>query len=432
MFTLGISVVAGALLGLVPALQSTRPDVAVTLKSETAGGGQPGQLKWRSVLVVTQLTVSLLLLVGAGLFLRSAQEVQAVDPGFGRDPTAVMTFMVPTQRYTEDEGRRYTERLLERFRQLPGVSAVGIIDRLHLNVVSNQSIGFNVDGVEPPPDLQYFSANRAAVDPAFFAAAGIQIVRGRNFDDTDLPDNQRVGIISEATARRFFENGDAVGRMLRRLGNNEDLLVVGIASDARVRSLGGDPELMVYQPYSQAYAPFLTVVAKTNTDPARTALALMNAGRDVDPDFWVWETKNAQRASGHHVVARSFVRVPPLGLRPARVAALEHRTLRCGELRRCITHTRDGDSDGSRRGRSPCSRAPRGERNEAGGVWYGARACRRVRAGAAPERPPLWGGSLRPPDFRRRADSARFDRSSRRVSPRATSGGTQSRDRAQS
>ena len=298
MFTLGISVVAGALLGLVPALQSTRPDVAVTLKSETAGGGQPGQLKWRSVLVVTQLTVSLLLLVGAGLFLRSAQEVQAVDPGFGRDPTAVMTFMVPTQRYTEDEGRRYTERLLERFRQLPGVSAVGIIDRLHLNVVSNQSIGFNVDGVEPPLDVQYFSANRAAVDPAFFAAAGIQIVRGRNFDDTDLPENQRVGIISEATARRFFENGDAVGRMLRRLGNNEDLLVVGIASDARVQSLGGDSELMVYQPYSQAYAPFLTVVAKTNTDPARTALALMNAGRDVDPDFWVWETKTLSEHLG--------------------------------------------------------------------------------------------------------------------------------------
>ena len=120
-FTLGLSVGAGPLLGLVPALQSTHHDLASTLKSETAGGGQPGQLRWRNALIVTQLTVSLVLLVGAGLFLRSFQEVQAVDIGFGREPTALMTFMVPITRFTDDEGRLYTERLLERFRQLPGV-----------------------------------------------------------------------------------------------------------------------------------------------------------------------------------------------------------------------------------------------------------------------------------------------------------------------
>ena len=298
-FTLGISMVAGALLGLVPALQSTRPDLASTLKSETAGGGQPGQLRWRNALIVTQLTVSLVLLVGAGLFLRSVQEVQAVDTGFGREPTALMTFMVPTTRFTADEGRLYTTRLLERFRQLPGVRSVGMIDRLHLNTMSNQSIGVNVDGVEPPADLNYFSANRAGVDPDFFDAAGIQIPRGRNFNTADLPDTQPVAIISAATARRFFEDGDAVGRMLRRLGDDaRDLLIVGIASDARVRSLGGAPELMVYLPYSQDYSPFLTVVARTTEDPERMALALMNAGREVDPDLWVWETKTMAQHLG--------------------------------------------------------------------------------------------------------------------------------------
>ena len=111
-FTLGISMVAGALLGLVPALQSTRPDLATTLKSESAGGGRPGQLRWRNALVVTQMTASFVLLVGAGLFLRSFQEVQSVDPGFGREPAAVMSFMVPTSRFTVDEGRVYTRRLL--------------------------------------------------------------------------------------------------------------------------------------------------------------------------------------------------------------------------------------------------------------------------------------------------------------------------------
>ena len=149
-FTFGVSVVAGALLGLVPALQSTRPDVAGALRSENAGGGQPGQLRWRNALVVTQLTISLVLLVGAGLFLRSFQRVQSVDPGFGREPTALMTFLAPATRFAPDEARVYTRRLLDRFRALPGVEAVGAISNLHLNPLSQRSSDFNVDGFEPP------------------------------------------------------------------------------------------------------------------------------------------------------------------------------------------------------------------------------------------------------------------------------------------
>ena len=174
-FTLGVSIAAGALLGLVPALQSTRPDVADTLKSESAGGGQPGQLRWRNALVVAQLTISLVLLVGAGLFLRSFQQAQAVDPGFGREPAAVMTFLTPTTRFTPDEARAYTRRLLDRFRALPGVEAVGAISNLHLNPLSTQSSDFNVDGFEPPADYGAFVADRAEVDPGFFEAAGIEI-----------------------------------------------------------------------------------------------------------------------------------------------------------------------------------------------------------------------------------------------------------------
>ena len=126
-FTLGISVLAGTLLGLIPALQSTRPDVATTLKAETAGGGQRGAMRCRHALVVAQLTVALVILVGAGLVLRSFQQVQTVDPGFGRDPSAILTVRVPPGLAAE-QGRQYTRRLIDRIRELPGVDAAGLID----------------------------------------------------------------------------------------------------------------------------------------------------------------------------------------------------------------------------------------------------------------------------------------------------------------
>ena len=294
-FTFAVSVAAGALLGLVPALQSTRPDVAGALRSENAGGGQPGQLRWRNALVVAQLTISLVLLVGAGLFLRSFQRVQSVDPGFGREPTALLTYLTPATRFTLDEARVYTRRLLDRFRTLPGVEAVGAISNLHLNPLSQRSSDFNVDGFEPPTDHGAFLADRAEVEPGFFVAAGIEIVRGRNFDDADRSDTQPVVIVSEAMARRFWADGDAVGRLVRRRGPDPPWLVVGVASDAKVRQLGESPRNMIYLPYSQRFTPALTVVARTSIDPERTALALLTAGRELDPVLRVVETKTMDR-----------------------------------------------------------------------------------------------------------------------------------------
>ncbi len=295
-FTLGVSIAAGTLLGLVPALQSTRPELSGALRSESAGGGQPGQLRWRNALVIAQLTVSLVLLVGAGLFLRSFQQVQSVDPGFGREPSAVLTFLTPATRFTPEEARVYTRRLLERFRELPGVEAVGSISNLHLNPLSTSSSDFNVAGFEPPGDHGAFIADRAHVDPEFFEAAGIEILRGRNFTDADRPDTQPVVIISEAMARRFWADGDAVGRLvLRRDDEDPPWRVVGVASDAKVRTLGEAPRNMVYVPYSQQLSRSLTVVARTSTDPLQTALAMLAAGREVDPDLWVFETKTMDR-----------------------------------------------------------------------------------------------------------------------------------------
>jgi predicted permease len=295
-FTLAVSAVAGALLGIVPAWQSTRPDLVIALKSDTPGGGRPGHRRWRNGLVIAQVTVSLVLLVGAGLFLRSFQRVLAVDPGFGREPAAVLSFIVPATRFNAEQARLYTRQMLDCFRQVPGIEALGVADNLPLNTLSAQSIGFTVDGHEPPQDLRMFSADRADVDPGFFEAIGIPILRGRGFTEADREGSQAVAIISDAMARRFWPDGDAVGRLIRTPDRDvDDLVVVGVAADVKIRSIGEAPRDMVYRSQLQHVSRGLTVVARTSRDAQQTALAMMAAGRSLDPDLWVWETKTLAR-----------------------------------------------------------------------------------------------------------------------------------------
>jgi len=309
-FTLAASLLAGLVLGLAPALQSTNPNVSATIKDESAGAGRTGRFTLRNALVVMQVATSLVLLVSAGLFLRSLSRVQNVDPGFGLDPSAILTAIVPSTRYSEETGRLFVRRMLSRFDAIPGVEATGVTSNLYLNTLSIQNISINVDGVEPPPGREAHTADRAVVSPGFFEAVGVKVLKGRNFDLRDRPDSPPVAIVSEALAKKFFPDREAVGGILRRPDEaDEDLRIIGVASDAKVRSLGEAPRDFVYRPYSQSYAAFVTVVAKTRADPGKTALDLMAAARELDPELMIWEAKTMERHLG-------------IVLLPARLAAI--------------------------------------------------------------------------------------------------------------
>ena len=298
-FSLMISIVSGLALGLVPAVQSTNPDVAPTLKDESAGAGRPGRLRLRGGLVVAQVAASLLLLVGAGLFLRSFQGIQTVDPGFGHEPAAILRMIVPSSKYDEENGRTFVRRLMDRYAQLPGVDVVATTDNLHLNTLNTQNSAFNVDGVEPPPGREWHLADRATVSPSFFDAVGIRIVDGRNFDDSlDTPDTRQAAIISQVMATRFWPDGNAVGSTIRRPSEDGDFVVVGVASDAKVRSLGEEPRAMIYRAYSQSYTAFTTVVARTSGDAEQLSLQLLSTAREMDPDLWFWEATTMARHLG--------------------------------------------------------------------------------------------------------------------------------------
>jgi predicted permease len=286
--TAGAGIVAGGLLGLVPAVQGTRADLGSALKAGSSGSDAPGPLRWRNALVVVQIAMSLVLLVGAGLFLRSWQQMLAIDPGFGRAPTSILSVMFPVARSTAVDAVQRTRALLERFGALPGVEAAGIIWPLPLDF-SSSFTEFTIDGQSPTSGREAFRAENATVDGGFFDAAGMAIVAGRTFNESDRRDSQPVAIISQAMARRYWPGGDALGRILRRPDPAEpDLMVVGVASDINVRSLGETPRDVIYETYTQGErsAGFAFVV-RAATDPARMSLTLVTAAREIDPDLQV-------------------------------------------------------------------------------------------------------------------------------------------------
>ena len=306
LFTLGMSMLAGLLFGLAPALQGTNPDVAPTLKDEGAGGGRPRAFTLRNGLVVVQVAMSMVLLVGAGLFLKSLQARIAVDPGFGYDPAAVLTLQIPPASYEPEEARVFLQSYLDRVAELPGVTAVGHTDDLHLSSLNNSSMGIRVDGVEPPPGQDYHLVERAIVDDGFFDAAGVRIVRGRNFEDTDVADAPDVAIVSEALADRFWPDQDPIGKVMR--GSTSERTVVGVASDAKVRSLGESPRPFIYLPYSAVYNSNVTVVAQTTGSDQGTAIQMAEVLRSLDPEVVVYEQKTMARhlevmVVGHRLAA---------------------------------------------------------------------------------------------------------------------------------
>jgi putative ABC transport system permease protein len=295
-FTLGVSIIAGMLFGLAPALQATNPDVARTLKDEGTGGGRPKKWTLRNALVVGQVAVSLVLLIGAGLFLRSLSASQSIDPGFGKDPAGILSIVMPLERYdSEAEAQLFRESLMREIGRLPGVTAVGSIDRMQLDPLNHQGFSFNIDGMEPPPGRTAQSATRASVSPGFFQAVGIDLLRGRNFSEIDEADGVAVAIVNQTFVNRYWSGEDGVGKMLRSGSGDSEIQIVGVVSDSKVESLSEGPTAQIFLPVSQDFSTSSNIIAKTTGDPVRLLRSMFEAGRALDPELIVFEMKTMDR-----------------------------------------------------------------------------------------------------------------------------------------
>ncbi|HSE68500.1 MAG TPA: ABC transporter permease, partial [Gemmatimonadales bacterium] len=293
-FAIVISLVTGALVGLVPGLRASRVDLQTTLKGDDTPSGH----RSRSALVLSQVALSLILLTGTALLVRSLLRLEAVDPGFRSDNVLAVDLNLPRERY-QDAARiaAFYNAVLERSQSLPGVRSAAVVEQMPLSGELS-STDFRIEGRPDPAPNQEPQAQYGAVSSEYFEALGIRLIAGRGFQAEDSRTNTPVAIISEATARRYWPGESAVGKRLAL--SIESLVfgpsgpphldfssamreVVGVVSDVKSAGLAAESAPQVYLPFAQRPARDMTVVIATVSDPLLLAGPLRQVVLEVDP-----------------------------------------------------------------------------------------------------------------------------------------------------
>jgi predicted permease len=283
-FVAGVTVITGIVFGIAPALRATRVEVSGALKDTSRTVVGTRNLLARSLLVV-QVAISLVLLVGAGLFLQTLSNLRQVDVGF--DPENLVLFRVNPQlnRYDDARAAQLFQDMIDRIGALPGVRAVALTNPPLLSGNVNSTSIF-VRGRTYELGAQQDSINRLVVSPNFFDVMGIPLLRGRGF--TDHENNAtapKVVIINEAAARKYFPNEDPIGqRFGSSIENSGQLEIVGVLRDAKYDSIRDAPPPTMYVPYLQTRLPAPTFAVRTAGDPAPFVNVIRETMRTIDPD----------------------------------------------------------------------------------------------------------------------------------------------------
>jgi predicted permease len=267
-FTLVTSVLSGLLFGVTPALRSSRTEVAETFRGETRRDGPLSRLRLGKLLVAGQVGISLLLLIGAGLFIRTLGNLRAMDPGFRGADVLLATVNPGLSRYTPERTRVFYADLLQRVSALPGVRSATLADSPLLG-------GQFIDGFSVEESSQAAEASAKVVGPRFFETMGIAVRRGRDFSPDDLPESAKVAIVNETVARKYFDGADPIGRFIEVAGDKH-VEIVGIIADTKYRALRAPVPNTVYlvMDQSQWSGSERTLHVRTAGDPAAMAPVL--------------------------------------------------------------------------------------------------------------------------------------------------------------
>ena len=291
-FTLALSLITCLLFGLIPAWQASKPDLQVTLEQSgrTSGPGA-NRLRFRQLLVVFQISVALMLVIGAGLLIKSFWLLHRVDPGFSAERVLTLSVSLPQSKYPKPlQINGFYNQLLERVSVLPGVQAATIAYDHPLQ--SNWIDSFAIDGRPQAVDGKSLSANFNPVGSDYFDTVGAQILGGRQFTPQDDQDHPGVAIVNEAFVRQYFPNEQAIGQHIKpsppaRIWANQRLIsfeIVGIARDVKSGGLNAVSDPAYYIPASQAPLQDMTILVRTQNDPTTIVPALRQAVWSIDPN----------------------------------------------------------------------------------------------------------------------------------------------------
>src|SRR5437667_9988552 len=290
-FTLGVSVITGVVFGLAPALQASRLDIVMALTSEDAQRAGSRRSRLRAVFVTAQVTLSVVLLVGAGLFIRSLQSADTIDPGFRVERALTVPINLGLLRYKETEGENFYRNLLAWVEAQPGVERASLVRFAQLGFSFAQFQVFKEGSRDQQRD-EGISTGFNVVGPNYFKTMETPLVRGRDFAETDRKGAPGVVALNETLAATLWPGEDALGKRVSVSGPEGPFLeVIGVAGDGKYRSLGEAPHPYVYQPLLQSYDPNMTLVVRTKGEPQSVAAAVREQIRALDSNLPVADMK---------------------------------------------------------------------------------------------------------------------------------------------
>jgi predicted permease len=308
LFTLGVSLVAGVIAGLAPAWRLTRPNIQGTLNqglTRTATGAHDRRL--RNALVVSEVALALVLLVGAGLLIRTVGTLRGVDPGFDRQNVLAVVLALPPPKYPRPADRmRFTNDMVERVRALPGVDAASAIDSLPMTGGSTQPVAIEGGPAQVMSKQPEVAVRR--IMPGYVRTTGMRLIAGRDFTEADTATSQPVVVVSEAMARQFWPRDNPVGKRLTltfRPGVVRE--VVGVVSDVKLRGLDvADPVSALYTPFAQSQIGLISLVVRTSVPPTTVTSAVGAAIHEIDRDLPLLGVRTLDEVVGASMAQQRF------------------------------------------------------------------------------------------------------------------------------
>ncbi len=309
-FTLALSGLTGVLFGLMPALQATRVDLNDALKEggrQSGGGG--GRV--RRLFLVSEVALATILLVGAGLLVRTVAALTQVDPGFR--PTGLLTLQMglPLTEYEQDDYTPFYRQLIERLAALPGVESAGVGSSLPMQGVNWSSIMILGD-LPVPPRAELATSVFNPIGPGYFETLGIPLLEGRTLNQFDTADSQRVVVVNDTLARRHWPNESALGKRLKQGWPESEgdrfpwREIVGVVGSAKQHALDRDARAETYIPYAQNPSAFMKVVLRTTADPTTLIEPARAVVTELDGNIPIYDIRSMNDAIASTTAPRRF------------------------------------------------------------------------------------------------------------------------------